>query len=273
MKIFKDIPKFSIIVLAMIIFGCICANLLSDYNPSYMNLTMVNQAPNSNHIFGTDNMGRDIFSMIWYGGRVSLFIGITATIISTVVAVVYGCISGLAYKTLDTAMMRITEIFLTLPTILIIIFVQGIIGNPSKLSLAVIIGLTSWMSVAKVVRTEVKQIRNSDYILSAKLMGGSFLYILRRHLLPNVWPAILFMVVMNMAYAIGTEATLSFLGLGLPIEIVSWGSMMSLSEGALLSGYWWIILIPGLFMVITLICVNNIANYLKQRGSREYSNL
>ncbi|MEG2199813.1 MAG: ABC transporter permease, partial [Anaerovorax sp.] len=241
--------------------------------PAYMNLTQIAQSPNETYFFGTDTLGRDIFSMIWYGGRISLFIGVIATIISTFIAVVYGCISGLGNKIIDSALMRFTEIILSIPNILLIIFIQAILGNPSPFSMAVVIGLTGWMTVAKVVRTEVSQIRNSEYILSAKSMGASFPYIMRKHLFPNFLPAILFMVVMNIGSAIGLEASLSFLGLGLPVEVISWGSMMALSERALLSGYWWIILVPGTFMIVTLVCVTNIGNYFRKKGNRQFGNL
>lgn len=269
----KKFPLTSMGILILILVGCLLPDIISPYDPSYMELKEINQKPDGNHFFGTDNMGRDIFSMIWHGGQVSLFIGAIATLISTSIALTYGCISGLSNKLVDSTMMRLTEILLVLPTILIIIFFQAILGEPTALSLAVVIGLTGWMPVAKVVRTEVRQIRNSEYILSARLMGGTFYYVLFKHLLPNVWSAILFMVVMNVGYAVGTEATLSFLGLGLPMEVISWGSMISLSEGALLSGYWWIILIPGIFLVSTLLCINNIADFMRKQGSREFSNL
>ena len=170
-------------------------------------------------------------------------------------------------------MMRITEIMLTIPSILVIIFIQGIMGNGTVVSLAIVIGITSWMNIAKVVRAEVSQIKNSEYILAAKTMGGSFFHILKEHMVLNFIPAIMFMVVTNIGGAIGTEATLSFLGIGLPIEIISWGSMLSLSEGALLSNLWWIIIIPGVFLVITLLCITNIGNYLRGISNKKQSNL
>lgn len=273
MRNIKKIPMISVFVLAMISVACLMANMISPYSPAYMDLAQMAQAPSASHLFGTDHLGRDIFSMIWYGGRVSLFIGVLATIISTSIAIFYGCVSGLSNRTIDTVMMRFTEMILSVPSILLIIFIQAILGNPTPMSMAMVIGLTSWMTVSKVVRTEVRQIRNSEYILSAKLMGASFPYIVRKHLFPNFLPAILFMVVMNIGSAIGMEASLSFLGLGLPVETASWGSMMALSEKALLSGNWWIFVIPGIFMIATLVCVTNIGTYFKQKGSKEFTNL
>lgn len=143
----------------------------------------------------------------------------------------------------------------------------------SLLSGALVIGLTSWTSIAKVVRTEVQQLRASEYVIAAKCMGGSFFHILRCHLAPNFFSSILFMVVMNVRSAIIAESTLSFMGLGLPIEVVTWGSMLSLAEKALMTDAWWILLIPGAFLVVTLLCITTLGDYLRSRTSRKESNL
>ncbi|UWD48272.1 ABC transporter permease [Clostridioides difficile] len=270
---FKQLPYISIIILSIIVIGSVFSSLIMTHEPTYMDLVSSNLAPNKDFFFGTDSMGRDIYSMIWYGGKISLFIGIFSTIISTTIGIVYGSISGSVSEPVDDAMMRFTEIILSIPSILIIIFVQAILGNSNPISMSIVIGITSWMNISKIVRTEVRQIRNSEYILAAKSMGGGFFYILKQHLLPNFVASIMFMVVTNIGAAIGTESTLSFLGIGLPIEIVSWGSMLSLSEEALLSNRWWIILIPGIFLVTTLVCITNIGNYIRKSNNKKSSNL
>lgn len=272
-KLLQEKPYTSIGLLLIIILGCAFSGVTMNHQPTYMDLKNINVAPNSTFYFGTDSLGRDIFSMIWYGGRISLFIGIMATVISTFIAVVYGSISGVASELIDDMMMRFTEIALSIPSILIIIFFQAMIGQANPVSISVIIGITGWMNISKIVRSEVRQIRNSDYILAAKCAGGEFFYLLKRHLMPNFISAIMFMVVINIGTAMATEATLSFLGIGLPIEIISWGSMLSLAEKALLSNYWWIILIPGVFLVATLVCITNIGNYVREKNNREFSNL
>ena len=126
---------------------------------------------------------------------------------------------------------------------------------------------------AGIVAHTPRQLRHSEYVLAARAMGGGFFHVLMRHLFPNFFSAILFMVVMNLRGAIVAESTLSFLGLGLPLEAVSWGSMLSLSEKALLSGAWWVILIPGAFLIAVLLCVTNLGNYLRRQASRKESNL
>lgn len=266
-------PWVSLVVLAVIVLGCLACDLLMTHDPTYLDLAHCSEAPNGTFFFGTDTLGRDLFSGIWYGGRISLTIGVLATLLSTAVATVYGTVSGLAPQWLDTLLMRLTELFLSVPNLLLIVFLQAILGQANAVSISVTIGLTSWAGIAKIVRTEVRQLRHSEYVLAARAMGGGFFHVLVRHLFPNFFSAILFMVVMNLRGAIVAESTLSFLGLGLPLEAVSWGSMLSLSEKALLSGAWWVILLPGAFLIAVLLCVTNLGNYLRRQASRKESNL
>ena len=269
----KDFPWISVILLGAIVLCCMFAEVLMTKDPAYLNLENFNVAPNSEFLFGTDTLGRDIFSGIWYGGRISITIGFLATLISTFIAVVYGSVSGIAPTWLDTLMMRFTEIFLSVPGLLLVLFLQAILGEANVITLAIVIGVTSWASIAKIIRTEVRQIRNSEYVVVSRCMGGKFFHILRKHLAPNFIASIMFMVVMNVRGAIGSESTLSFMGMGLPMEVISWGSMLSLSEKALLSGSWWIILIPGAFLVTLLMCLTNIGNYLRKSANRKERNL
>ena len=269
----KGFPWISVILMAAIVLCCLFAEGIMTKDPSYLDLKNFNVAPNAEFIFGTDTLGRDIFSGIWYGGRISIMIGFLATVISTFIAVVYGSVSGIAPQWLDTLMMRFTEIFLSVPGLLLVLFLQAILGEANVLTLSIVIGVTSWASIAKVIRTEVRQIRNSEYVVASKCMGGKFFHILGKHLAPNFIASIMFMVVMNVRGAIGSESTLSFMGMGLPLEIISWGSMLSLAEKALLTDSWWIILIPGIFLVTLLMCLTNIGNYLRKASNRKESNL
>ena len=272
-RYFKNVPWLSIIVLGLIFAGCFMYRFLLTKDPAYMDLLHCTVAPDREFFFGTDTMGRDIFSMIWYGGRLSLCIGVVATAISTVIAVVFGTVSGMAPDWVDSLLMRLTEILLSVPNLLAVIFLQAILGDANVWSIAFVIGCTSWMSIAKIVRTEVRQLRNAEYIVAAKCMGGGFFYVLRKHLAPNFLASIMFMVVMNVRSAIVSESTLSFMGIGLPLEIITWGSMLSLSEKALLTKAWWIILIPGLFLVVTLLCMTEIGNYIRKKVSQGESNI
>lgn len=170
-------------------------------------------------------------------------------------------------------MMRSVEILLGVPDLLLLILLQAVLGEANVWTLSLVIGVTGWFGIAKVVRTEVRQIRDSEYVAAARCMGGGFFYVLVRHLLPNFVPSLMFMVVMNIRSGIAAESTLSFLGLGLPLSVVSWGSMLSLAEKALLTRSWWVILIPGIFLVTTLFCITSLGNELRKRGNRRESNL
>ena len=269
----EGFPWVSVILLGFIVLCCLCAELIMTKNPSYLDLEHYNVAPNGEFLFGTDTLGRDIFSGIWYGGRISITIGFCATLISTFIAVVYGSVSGIAPVWLDTLMMRFTEIFLSVPGLLLVLFLQAILGDANVWTLSIVIGVTSWASIAKIIRTEVRQIRNSEYVVASRCMGGKFFHILGKHLAPNFIASIMFMVVMNVRGAISSESTLSFMGMGLQLEVISWGRMLSLSQKALLTGSWWIILIPGAFLVTMLMCLTNIGNYLRKSANRKESNL
>lgn len=261
------------VLLTLILIGCFACRLIMTKDPSYLDLSNYNTPPNKEFLFGTDTMGRDLFSMIWYGGRISLVIGFVSTLISTAIAVILGSASGMAPAWLDALFMRLTEILLSVPSLLMLILTQAILGKANVLSLSLVIGITSWTSIAKIVRTEVRQIRNSEYILASKCMGGGFFHVLWQHLTPNFVSSIMFMVVMNIRNAIAAESTLSFMGIGLPVETVSWGSVLSLSEKALLTNSWWMILIPGVFLVTTLMCITSLGNYLRKNLNRQQRSL
>ena len=266
-------PVISLVILGLIVAGCLILPFVIGKDPSYMDLMNANQAPSRQFLFGTDTMGRDIFTMIWFGGRISLFIGCVSTLISTVIAILFGGLSGIAPQWADTLLMRFTEIFLSIPNLLLVILLQAILGKANVLSVSLVIGVTSWASIAKVVRTEVRQIRSSDYVTASRCMGGGFFHVLGRHLTPNFLPAIQFMVVMNVRSAIVAESTLSFMGMGLPLETVSWGSMLSLAEKALLTGSWWMIIVPGGFMVVTLMAMTEVGQFLQKELNQKESNL
>ncbi len=269
----RDKPILAIVLLLTIVTGCLACEMIMTKDPAYMDLKNYNLPPNGEFLFGTDSMGRDVFSMIWYGGRVSLFIGVLSTLASTAIAVVFGAASGIAPGWLDELLMRLTEILLSVPSLLLVVLIQAILGEANVFSISLVIGVTSWTSIAKVVRTEVRGLRESEYVIASKCMGGGFFHILWHHLAPNFVSSIMFMVVMNVRGAIVAESTLSFMGIGLPLHVISWGSMLSLSEKALLTNSWWMILIPGIFLVVTLLSITSLGNFLQKSIIAKQSNL
>ena len=262
-------PVASLVFLAVLLLLCLFADILAPGDPAYMDLAAASQPPGRMHFLGTDALGRDVFSMILHGGRVSLLIGVCAAGISALVGSIYGSIAAICPRFVHDLLMRGAELMLSLPGILLAILLQAALGPASALTLCLVIGLTSWMEIAKVVRSEVLQLRNQEYILSARGMGAGFFYLLFRHLLPSFFSSIAFLVVSGIGSAISMEATLSFLGIGLPVESVSWGSLLQASERALLSGDWWMILLPGAVLVLTLLCFLQVGSALRSRGAQQ----
>ncbi|MBR6823935.1 MAG: ABC transporter permease [Firmicutes bacterium] len=266
-------PYSTAVLLALIVLPCLLAEVVMTRDPAYMDLAHCLVAPCREFIFGTDSLGRDIFSMIWYGGRISLTVGFLATVIATALAMIIGSLSALAPRWLDALLMHITDILLSVPSLLLVLFLQAFFRQNSVFTLSIVLGITGWMGMSRVVRTEVLQLRGCEYMEAARLMGGSFFYLLRRHLAPNFIPSLMFMAVMQFRSAVMAEATLSFIGLGLPLEVVSWGSMLSLAQQALLTASWWVVVIPGAFLLVTLVCVTNIGNHLRKVHSHGERNL
>lgn len=266
----KGKPVLSTAVLALIVIGCLGAPLIANHDPAGFYLESLNQPPNKEFYFGTDSLGRDLFSILFYGGRTSLGIGISAAAIMAVLGVLYGCVSGTANDKIDSAMMRIMEFCGSIPPILMMLILTAVVPASNMVSMSVLIGITGWFSLARMVRSEIRQIRHSEYVLYARCTGGGFFYVTAHHLLPNCLPAVMFAMIANVSAAITMESTLSFLGLGLPPAQLSWGSMLSLANRALLYNTWWAIVIPGLFLVVTLLCITNIGNYIQREAGRRH---
>lgn len=266
-------PVLSLILLVLVVTGCVFAGQLATHDPSGFYLQFINEPPGPEFYFGTDSLGRDIYSMIWYGGRQSIGIGLMSMGFICVIGIPYGCISGLAHTKVDAAMMRMTEMAGSIPTLLLVLLLTAVTGKQNALSLSFIIGITGWFPLARIVRSEVRQIRNSEYVLAARCMGVPLGKIILRHLLPNFLSSILFVVLSSISTSIALESTLSFLGLGLPTDVISWGSMLSLANRALLLNTWWVILIPGIFLLVTLNSITMLGNYFRKETNKKHSNL
>ena len=269
----KKLPWLSIIVLSIIVFGCIFADHISNHDPTMYYLDHINEPPSHEFYFGTDSMGRDLYSIIWYGGRTSLIVGILGMVLVTLIGITYGSINGMANTRGDLFMQRIVEVFHSIPTLLLALLLLGIMGKQTILTLTVVIAIVSWFALARIVRSEVRQIRNNEYVLAAKAMGSDFPHLVKVHLVPNIIPAIMFVVISSISACITMEATLSFLGLGLPLDILSWGSILSLSNRTLLTNTWWVIIFPGIFLITTLTCITSIANAFRKDTNKKPNRL
>ena len=256
----KGKPTLSVAVFSVIALGCLFSNLIINHDPAELFLMNVNEAPNAD-------------SIIWYGGRASIFIGLMSAAVITLIGVFYGCLSGVASGVVDSAMMRAVELLQSVPVLLSLLLILSLMGKPNELTIALVIGVTGWFALSRIVRSEVRQIRNSEYILASRCMGARFPFIMRKHLIPNFVSAIMFVVISSISTSMAMEATLSFLGLGLPVDVLSWGSMLALADRALLLNSWWVILIPGVFLVVTLLSITSIGHYFRKRSNQGPSNL
>lgn len=270
---YKKFPWCSLVLFSGILLCCLFAEVLMNHSPDKLNLEYISVPPDKIFYFGTDTLGRDLFSMIWCGGRISLLIGIGSAAISAFLGILYGSISALLKETADDIMMRLAELLMSVPSILLVVFIQSAFGSSNPVVIAVSIGITGWMNIAKIVRSQVRGLRNSGYIRAAKMMHAGFFYILKVHVLPNLIPAVMFMIVTSIGSAIAAESTLSFLGIGLPVEEISWGTILSQAGRALFAGSWWLIVIPGIFLTVTLVCITNLGNYIRKEGNKKCANL
>lgn len=266
-------PYVSVVFLIFLTLVAFIAPLFINEPQNYMNLSRTYIPPNSKYIFGTDGMGRNILIRCIYGGRVSILVGLVCMIVSSAIGIIYGCVSGYYGKVLDKIMMRILDFFLILPAIVIVAFIQAFFEEKGLMEIILVISLTGWMRVARIVRGEVIKLKSSEFVVASKGLGGGFFHILRKHLLPNFMPTIIFICTLNVASAIVMESTLSFLGLGLPVEIPSWGSMLIDAQKDILSNKWWTSLFPGIMIIATVLSVNSIGEYVRKLNHKNFVSL
>ncbi|WP_010631510.1 ABC transporter permease [Sporolactobacillus vineae] len=236
--------------------------LLSHYNVTAQNLVMQDLAPSPAHWFGTDNLGRDVFVRTWYGARISLFIGIVAALADLLIGVAYGGLSGYKGGRTDNVMMRIVEILYGLPYLLVVILLMVVMG-PGLLTIVVALSATGWTDMARIVRGQVLQLKNYEFVIASKSFGSGTARIIRKSLVPNTMGPIIVQVTLTVPSAIFSEAFLSFLGLGVQAPFASWGVMVNDSLSAILSGYWWQLFFPALFISLTMFAFNIVGDGLQ----------
>ncbi len=231
------------------------------YRQTNVDLFAPLEPPSWKHWFGTDKLGRDVMAGMIHGSRISLSIGFVAVGIAVMIGIVLGALAGYFGSWIDIAISRLFEIMLSIPTFFLLITVAAIF-RPSIFMTMIIIGLTSWVGIARFTRSEFLRIRNLDYVTAAISIGVSSRRIMFQHILPNALAPVIVSVVLGIAGAILDESSLSFLGIGVPAELVTWGSILNEASGATFA--WWLAVFPGFAIFITVL-----AYYLVGEGLRE----
>ena len=257
------------IVLAIIVIAVLLAPL-SPYDPVKSDIKIRFQAPSLEHPFGTDGLGRDLLTRCLYGGRVSLFVGFMVMVITLVIGVPIGMIAGYFGGTIDNLLMRLIDAALSLPTLLILILLGAIlretdlpfVQSNNVMTIAVVIGILSWMTVARLVRAVFLYLREMEYVTAASALGASTVGIMVSEILPNGFGPIIVEATLEVGYAIMLESGLSFLGFGIQPPTPSWGNLLSNAQEHLVE-YSWLAIFPGLMIFLTIISINYIGDGLR----------
>lgn len=259
---FKSNPGaiFCLIFIIIILIATLLAPL-SPYDPDEMVLTEKYLNSSMKHLLGTDNYGRDYFTRILYGGQVSLAVGFFSMVISTVIGTIYGTISGYIGGRTDSIMMRIVDVLMSIPSFLIIVMMNAVLTTTVP-NLILIIGIFSWMSVSRVVRSEAMTLKNRDFVLASRGLGANDWWIAIKHIIRNASSQIIVAASLSIAKAILLESVLSFLGFGVAAPTSSWGSMLQTAQQAILHKPQMAVY-PGLLILLTVLSFNVIADVLR----------
>lgn len=255
----------AVFILVLFFFALVMPSL-SKYTYYDIDLLVKNRPPSINHWFGTDDLGRDMFTRIWYGARISLFIGIAAAIIDLFIGILWGGIAALSGGKVDELMMRIVDILSAIPSLLMIIALMVVIG-PGIHTIIVALSLFGWITMARVVRGQLLIVKEQGYVLAARALGAGFWKILFKHLIPNAMGPIVVTLTLTIPSAIFTEAFLSYLGLGVHAPLASWGTMAS--EGLPAIEYYpWRLFFPSGLISMTMLAFNVVGDGLHDAFDR-----
>lgn len=248
-------------LLCLLFFMALVGPHLNSYTYYETQLEQKNLPPSRDYWFGTDDLGRDMFTRTWYGARISLFVGITAALIDVIIGVLWGGTAALMGKRVDEIMMRIADILYGLPYLLVVILLMVILGS-GLIPILIAMTITGWINMARIVRSQILQLKELEYVEAARVLGASTKRILFKHLIPNTMGPIIVTMTLTIPTAIFVEAFLSFLGLGVQAPIASWGTMANDGLPAL-KYYPWRLFLPALFISLTMLSFNLVGDGLR----------
>lgn len=251
----------SLCILSVLLTMSIIGPMLTPYEYYETFLAKKNLPPNSEFWFGTDDLGRDIFTRIWYGARISLFVGFAAAFIDLIIGVLWGSIAAFAGRRTDEIMMRIADTLYAIPNLLVIILLMVVMGA-GMIPILISLTITGWINMARIVRGQILQLKEQEYVYAATALGAGFSRILFKHLIPNTLGPIIVTITLTIPTAIFIESFLSFLGLGIQAPIASWGTMAS--EGLPAMKYYpWRLFLPAFFISATMLTFNLVGDGLR----------
>lgn len=249
------------LIISIIFLLAMLAPWIAPYDPNEINVKAILLEPSMAHWMGTDGLGRDVLSRMLFGGRVSLLVGLVAVGISTVIGIILGALAGFYRGWVDVIIMRLVDVMLSIPSFFLILAVIAFL-TPSIINIMIVIGLTSWMGVTRLVRAEFLSLCDREYVLASRTLGARDLRLIFRHLLPNSLTPIIVSAVLGVAGAVLMESGLSFLGLGVQAPQASWGNI--LTDGKeYIQFAWWLSLFPGLAILITVLGYNLLGEGLR----------
>jgi peptide/nickel transport system permease protein len=248
-------------VLALLSLACAFAPLLAPYPPELPNVELIREPPSLAHPMGTDQLGRDQLSRLMYGGRFSLEVGVLATLIAILLGTALGALSGFYGGVLDPLLMRFTDFMLSIPRLLLLLLIAAVFGTSIGL-IILLIGLTAWMNVARLVRATVLGLREQEFIAAARLVGAGDVRLIARHILPNAIGPVIVAGTLGVAGAILTESTLSYLGFGVQPPTPTWGNMLQNAQSEMYDAPW-LAIFPGLLIFATIMSINFIGDGLR----------
>ena len=250
----------SILFLSLLFVLTLLAPLI-PIDPNAPDISHISHSPSWQHLFGTDEIGRDYFIRVLYGGRVSLFVGILAMLTATLIGTLVGLISGYFGGLVDSLLMRFVDILSSIPW-LILVIVLSVFLKPGWTTIIIVIGGFSWMRIARLIRAETLSAKEREYVIYSKFLGENWVKIIAKHILPSALPTLIVAASQSLSGAIMTEAALSFLGMGIQQPMASWGSLLQNAQSSLQSAPYMAIL-PGLFGVLTIYAFNNLGDLIK----------